>query len=487
MRRLHILPLLALALLAPTTAAAAPSKVLSLDANGHRPRVAVNNAGAGFFTWTTPAGANDVFHYCRVAQGTKTCNATKAYAPGNSDVDGGYTLFATGGRVLVLDARCCGAFYALKQVFSSTNGGTTFAAPVSPGHMDGGGDNIAGQAIYAPPGSVGRLGESILTISDVQSSGLTFQATGTTTGTETATAKIGPPGGSYQGSLALQGSTTLVAVFGTLGPDRLYWRRWKGTGDVNDTTNWTAPALLDATDVNSTAKLVSGPSGLYVAYSRGATSKQSYVLRKFTGAGWGPALRISEVGSPVFADLVEDTSGRLHFAWQDGSNRLHYRYTRTAANTKWTSPQTLPNTGNFAFLKLGVNTAGHGWVAWDGIPGVHAVPVAPGEPPYTKPNKQTAKPFGSNKVVLSSPRNCVGSGQAFVARVSGTAKIHQVVFFVDGTQRAVRKAKPFKATLGTKGLTTGAHSVRARVTASFKKSGKTKTATKDVTAAFSIC
>ncbi|HKP89180.1 MAG TPA: hypothetical protein VJT75_04320 [Thermoleophilaceae bacterium] len=476
-------------LLAAPAAATAAGKQLSLDPDGHRPRVAVNNVGTGHFTWTTPepTGFNDVFHYCRVAQGAQACNASKTYAPGSSDLDGGYTLFASGGRMLLLDARCCDPSYALKEVFSSANGGTTFTGPVSPGHMDGSGDNIIGQAIYAPAGSVGRAGESILTVSNVQTEGVTFQATGTGAGSEAATAKLGGPGGSYQGSVALRAPSTLVAIYGTLGPDRLYWRRWNGSGDVNSVTNWSPPVLLDSTNVFSTGKLVSGPSGIYVAYSRGATSKRSYLLRKFTGAGWGPATVLTEVGNPSSADLVEDGAGRLHFAWQDSSGKLRYRYARSGANTQFTSAQTLAPTGSFPFLKLGVNSAGRGWATWESIPGIHAVPVAPGEPPYAGPSKATRETFGSHELVLHSPKNCVGKGQAFVASVSGDVTIKKAVFSIDGKQRAVVKAKPFRATLGTKTLGSGLHHVKAVVTASFKKNGQTKTVTKDLAAGFSIC
>jgi hypothetical protein len=474
--------LLLLALAGP----AAGATPFTLDKDGSRPRVAVDHLGTGFFTWTHAVGANNVFRYCRVAQGHTACNASKAYAPGDQDVDGGYALFASGGRVLLLDARCC-SVYAQKQVFSSTNGGGTFTGPVSPGYMNGPGDNIGGQALYAPPGAVGRAGESLLTIGDVQSVGVTFQATGTTTGTEVATANLGGPGGSYQASLALQGSSTLVAIYGTLGPDRLYWRKWKGTGDVNDVANWTPPALLDSTDVDSTAKLVSGPSGLYVAYNRGAVSHRAYFLRRFTGTGWGPATRLTEIGSPQGADLVEDGAGRLHFAWQDSSSKLRYRYARTPANTQFTSPQTLVKSGNFPFLKLGVNTSGRGWVAWDGLPGVHAVAVKPGEPPYTKPNKKTKVAFGSKHAVLSSPKLCVGHGQSFLAKVGGDAGVKKVVFHIDGKKRATVTNKPFSKLLGTKVLGSGVHDLIASVTATFKKNGKKKTATKDIAATFRIC
>jgi hypothetical protein len=372
-------------------------------------------------------------------------------------------------------------------VFESLNGVTAFGDPVSPGYMNGSGDNIAGQAIYSPPGAIGRPQESILTIGDTQSVGVTFQATGTTAGTETATANLGGPGGSYQASIALQGPSTLVAIYGTLGPDRLYWRRWNGVGDVNSASSWTPAALLDTTDAFSTAKLVSGPSGLYVAYSKGSVSHQAYYLRRFNGFGWGPAVRLSEVGGPASADLVEDGGGRLRFAWQDTSNRLRYRYARSAANASFTSPQTLVKASNFPFLKLAVNSHGRGWAAWDALPGVQAVAVAPGEPPYTKPNKTTKETFGSHELALHSPKNCVGRGQAFVPSVTGDVHIDKVVFAIDGKKRAVVKAKPFRATLGTKTLASGLHHLKATVTAHFKKNGKTKTVTKEIAAGFTIC
>ena len=485
MRRV-LLALAVLALAAPAGAAAA-GKPFTLDPDGHRPRVAVGPTGNGFFTWTTPAAkATDTFHYCRIAQTLKTCGAKLTYNGGNGDVEGGYALFGSGGRVLLLDARCCGTFYALKKVWSSTNGGTSFTGPVSPGHMDGGGDNIAGQAIYAPKGTIDPDVDAILTVSDVETNGVTFQATGTGAGTQTATANLGGPGGSYQGSLALRGKT-LVAIYGTLGPDKIFWRKWTG-GDPNVVSNWTAPQFLDTTTPFSTGKLVGGPSGLYVAYARGAVGHQRYVLRRFTGSGWGDARRISEIGSPSSADLVEDGTGVLHFAWQGSDGKLHYRYARSPANEQFTAPQSL-GAESHSFLKLGVNSAGRGWATWDAIPGVRAIAIKPGEPPYTGPNKKTTKQFGSKTVTLRSPSKCVARGRAFVPRVSGESgvTIQKVVFRVDGDKRATVTDTPFTATLGTKGLASGAHQLKATVTAKFKKGGQTKTATKDLAASFAIC
>ncbi|MEA2350804.1 MAG: hypothetical protein QOG86_1745, partial [Thermoleophilaceae bacterium] len=123
------LVLLALALVAPAAAAAAPA--LNLDPNGHRPHVVVSGAGSGFFTWTS----NDVFRYCRIAQGGAACNATKSYSQASTiDTEGGYTLLTPAG-VMLLDARCCSP-YAHKVLFRSNDGGTTFPTTVNPGDMN---------------------------------------------------------------------------------------------------------------------------------------------------------------------------------------------------------------------------------------------------------------------------------------------------------------------------------------------------------------
>lgn len=479
---LRLAVIAALALAVPAAATAAPA--LNLDPNGHRPRVAVSGAGNGFFTWTS----DDVFHYCRIPQGGATCNATKTYSqPSTIDTDGGYTLLGPAG-VLLLDARCCSP-YAHKVLFTSEDGGSAFEGPAAIGDMNQAGDNIAGGAIWVPSGTAERSSDSIFTISDVQTVGISFQATPTNAGSETRTVNLGGAvGASYQGSLAAQGPTTLVATMATL--DKLYWRRWDGSGDVNEVSNWTPPVLLDATNVDSNAKLVSGPSGMWLTYNTGALGKRAFVLRKFTGTGWGPKVKLSETDSPDFGDLVEDSTGRLHFAWQDSRGRLRYRYARSAANTQFSQAQVLsPANENHAFLKLGVNSAGRGWITWDDIPGVRAAPIAPGEPPYNGPTKKTSKDVGPGSVFMKTPKNCVGPGQLFRVKAGkkGKVTVEKVVVSVDGAKVGTDSKGPFKIPVPTNGLAHGAHTVKAKVTAHFKKDGKKRTKTKTLSTGFTIC
>ncbi|MEA2349461.1 MAG: hypothetical protein QOG86_402, partial [Thermoleophilaceae bacterium] len=227
-----------------------------------------------------------------------------------------------------------------------------------------------------------------------------------------------------------------------------------------------------------------------VAYSTGTTSHRRFVLRKFTGTGWGAAVRLTEVGSPNFGDLVEDSTGRLHFAWQDSNGRLRYRYARSPANLLFSQAQVLgPASENHAFLKLGVNSAGRGWIAWDDFPGIRALPIAPGEPPYNGPTKKTSKDVGNGAVFMKSPKLCVGPGQVFKVKVKkeGKVTIDEVTVSVDGSKVGTDSKSPFKIVVPTKGLAAGVHSLKAKVTAHFKKNGKKKTVTKTLTTTFTIC
>jgi hypothetical protein len=215
------------------------------------------------------------------------------------------------------------------------------------------------------------------------------------------------------------------------------------------------------------------------------------VLRGFSGTGWTAPLTLSDTGSPNFGDLVEDSTGRLHFAWQDSRGRLRYRYARNTDGAPFTQAQVLgPANENHAFLKLGVNAAGRGWIAWDDIPGVRAQPIAPGEPPYNGPTKKTSKDAGPGAVFMKTPKNCVGPGQLFFVTVKkeGKVTIEEATVSVDGKKVKTDSKSPFKVAVPTKGLAHGAHTVKAKVTVHFKKkNGKKKTVEKTLSTGFTIC
>ena len=382
-RRLCLIPVL-VTIMVMLGAASASAAVFTFG-NGAKPRVAVDPAGNGHFTWSDSSGPTSLFNYCRVALGGTTCSATTTRAPDPANLQnlaGGYAFLPGGARVLLLEARCC-TVYAQKWLYSSSNNGTTFDAGVSPGFRNDNGANIGGEAVYSPPNTLGLPTESIATLADLQTVGLSFQVTGTTASPAFQDGFLMTTGNSYDGSLGLQGNT-LVALWSTLGPENVFWRRWNGTGNVNDPAQWTPAALVGPTNIDANVSVASGPSGIYAAYNVGALGARAFVVRRFTGNGWSAPITLTETGGPVFGDLFQDPSGRLHFAWQDSNGNLRYRYARTTANSSFTNPQTLSGPrpdGNFAGLELASNAAGRGFVTWGFYGGaIKAAPFAPGEP-----------------------------------------------------------------------------------------------------------
>jgi hypothetical protein len=225
------------------------------------------------------------------------------------------------------------------------------------------------------------------------------------------------------------------------------------------------------------------------------------VLRRFNGAGWDAALKLTETGTPLNGDLVEDAGGVLHFAWEDSKGRLRYRYARSADNNVFTRAQKLagPNQ-SFVPLKLAANRAGRGWITWERAGKVMVLPIRPGEPappPYSGPTTTKQRTVAGDRVVLRYPKDCVTVPQTFAARVNtkaGTAgatpriRITKVVFSRDGQPVGTDTKKPFTRDVPTSGLLNNtSHTLRARVTVHYRQSGADKQVERTLTAGFATC
>jgi len=399
----------ALALALPASSSAAPVSVLG---QGSKPRVVVDEAGNGHFTWVYIAGNTNVFGYCRVARGGGSCNDSSTFDNGEQNLAGGYAFLPGGNRVLLLESRCC-TVYSRKLLYTSQNLGDTFDGGVSPGFSNDNGAGIAGQAVYAPPNTVGTPAEQILTINDLQTIGLSYQATGTTANPAFNGGFLMANGNAYDGNIARAGSN-VVAVWSTLTPNQVLWRRWDGSGDVNVETNWTAPQLVGPTNIDSNVSLTGGPSGIWIAYNTGAPGAETFVVRQFTGNGFGPAIPVSETGDPDFGNLFEDPSGRLHFAWEDTDGNLRYRSTGSSgfrASQILSGPRA---DGNLAGLRVAANSAGDGFVTWNfysSSSGVKSVPISQAIPP-PELGKSVNVEVVSGKVNVSLP---AGAARAALA------------------------------------------------------------------------
>ena len=96
-------------------------------------------------------------------------------------------------------------------------------------------------------------------------------------------------------SVGLVDAGTPLAVFTS--DTAAQWRRYDGSGSLNDVANWTPAVDIG---VASYPKLAGGPIGLFLLAGDGASS---LTVRKFTGNGFGPPVTIGPGNSRDRAPL----------------------------------------------------------------------------------------------------------------------------------------------------------------------------------------
>ncbi len=427
-RRCVVAGLLLALLSMGATARAAP---FTLTTNGSLPDAAVDAAGTGHFAWTERVPGGDVLHYCQVPRGQTVCTALQSLTPPapdpteNRDAKGPHVFLPGPGRVVLVTHRCCGRMQTpdgktsdeITWTYTSTDGGVTFGAPRIIG--SGGGD-VRWEAAYGP-------GATILTVTQFG----TFQAE-PLTGFVSATAQLSPTFADDFSVASLDPQTPVVAYYvpGPVGTGTIQFRRYTGTGDVNDAANW-SPAVVVDSGSQGDSHIVDGPHGVYLMYVLLGSGGRQYVIRHYDGTAFGPATPVSEQGDPIFADLAQDATGTLHAAWRDGNRAL--MYSDSTDGSHWSAPVNLANPdpsnrGGYD-TEVAAVKAGDGFAVSDSNVSNSVIeaaplgePVAGGGPPG--PGGCTAKvSFRSVEAVFPEGRCFQKVGDAYVAsapiRVNG--------------------------------------------------------------------
>ena len=308
--------LIGAALAAATMAAFAPPAVAATATTigqGRLPSLAVDGSGTAYVSWWESKVDSNLL-FCRFPRGATACDATPAIGALGSGLTKA-PVVVSGDVVTVAAYRYVnpGATSGPSGLFAytSTDRGATFGS----GRVVG---SVPFFESVAGPGN---------TLSGVQENGnpLRFQNVALsgnppanpdgTSAVPSAALTSGENG--YNATVGLLDAATPVVAFqrGEGGAETVF-RRYDGSGDLNDAANWTAPVSIGPL---YGPQLAGGPKGLFLlGRDAQVLSAGNIVVRRFDGTTFGPAVTIGPGDGVRASDLFQDAGGRLHALYQRG-------------------------------------------------------------------------------------------------------------------------------------------------------------------------
>jgi hypothetical protein len=282
--------------------------------------VTLDDAGTAYIAFTGQGANSTELDFCKLPRGATACAPrTTIAAPGDSlSIP---LAFLGGTNVHVISYRYGGTVpnFAAVYLFTSTDGGATF---------DGGaiiGGNLApNDYIFGP-------GDTVSAIDSATACGSCFQSwtfDGAQAGVAPKSLSSDHP---YLGQLTLLDANTPLAVFAAGNGDQQF-RRYSGTGDVNDPASWTPAVGIGPGDW---FRLVSGSTGTFMI-TQDALSGSIMQARKYDGTTFGNRVQIT-TGTRA-DDAVEDPAGRVHLVgarFSGGPKNASLAYATSDDGTTW--------------------------------------------------------------------------------------------------------------------------------------------------------
>jgi hypothetical protein len=280
---------------------------------GRLPALAVDAAGTGYVSWWESDVDSSLF-FCRFPRGATACDAGAA---SSIPVHGhGLTpapVIVSGSRVVAVAHRYVNEASTTGPTglfaYTSTNGGVSFGA----GHVVGSVPIF--DSVPGPNDTLSGVEENgrPLRFQNVPldgSSPANPDGTSAVPYAALTTAEFG-----YNATVGLlDANTPLVVYQHGVGANDAAFRRYDGSGSVNDAANWTPPVSIGPL---YGPKLAGGPTGLFLlGRDSQIFSTGNVVVRKFNGTTFDPPVTIGPGGGIRAEDLFQDAAGRLHAVYE---------------------------------------------------------------------------------------------------------------------------------------------------------------------------
>jgi len=343
--RVAIAPLL-VALALPAAARAATPITIG---TGHKPGVAVDAAGTAYVAWYVDEGGPTKLRFCRLPRGAVTCQVAHQITAPNSSLSRPFVT-VSGSTVRIAQYRyplSAGSEAGVWE-FKSTDRGANFDG----GHTIG---SIAfNEAVQGP-------GDTLSAATLATTGGLSFQNMPLSTGTSGADSALLSVDHPLNGSVGLVNAVTPLTVFSGF-DSQSQFRRYDGSGSLNDESNWTPATDIGYADY---PRLAGGPTGLFLL---AGTPSGGLEVRRYNGVTFGPGVALAAAGDDAQDHITQDAAGRLHAVFPQGrADGLHLVHAVSDDGASWRSGTVFVETGGIAIgsLRAAVAPDHVGVVAWE--------------------------------------------------------------------------------------------------------------------------
>ena len=320
--------------------------------------IAFEPNGSLVAAYNIPGGTTRKISVCELSRGQRACSHKVSLGTPNSGLGFGGSapqlLVTSANHVAVIEDTCCDTNTSGDTLlYSSTNGGTSFGAPVRIGFVVTGGAVLLGKKIVFigsdfPPG--------------IQVESIPVSAAGEPASVASLSPDRGDVGiGTYHGGV-LAG--------------------WDFDGKVFSTHIDYAPANSDFNSSGSYHKILTIYGESLIGMSGNALltiqtgGKDTVELRLFNGKGFGPAHAVPQTagGGPEWFGMQQDPSGVTHVFSERGSKGYDLFVFSTKSGTHWSSYNAGNAIDSFSFA-AGLDSHGHGIVLGPGGNLVTAFPI----------------------------------------------------------------------------------------------------------------